>query len=152
MRKASLEMADTQKTSESAKWTKGYTQYRAVNDDVPLSFLDSLPPSLDFVRNGADADFVKTDERFGEYLAKCVAEKRKVAPYTFCAFFYKKGDWFMFPFDEDATEEQLDDVSDDTPAKAVVRETGEGGVVVSVRSKDYAAFVSAVQEVQCAVM
>ena len=137
---------------DRAKWTKGYSQYRAINGDVSLDFLDALPPSLDFVRNGADEDFVETDERFGEYLEKCVAEGRKVAAYTFCAFFYKKGEWFVFPFDEEGSVEELDAVSDDTPSDAVVRETGEGGAVASVRSKNYASFLEAVQEVNATVL
>lgn len=138
------------KEQDAPNATQGYLNYCEQNGDLDLSFLDNIPAVLDFVRNGQDDDFPMTDERFGNYLAKCADEKRKVAAYTFVDFFYKQGDWFTFPLDHEFAE--ADETDEDEPSDSVQTETDESGETVAVRSRDYASFIENVQNVPITIM
>ena len=144
-------MAEEQREEQAAQnATQGYLNYCEKNGDLDLSFLDNIPAVLDFVRNGQDDDFPMTDERFGNYLAKCADEKRKVAAYTFVDFFYKQGDWFTFPLDHEF--EEIDETDEDEPSDSVQTDIDESGETVAVRSRDYASFIENVQNVPITIM
>lgn len=124
--------------------TSGYKNYVERFGEPNLDFIENLPCEVNVLEGESDT-FVATDKRFGEYLAQCVSHGVEVAPLSFVDFFFKKGEWYVYPTDkEEVLALAKESKGEIEPSPYLV----ENDVITGVFTKDYATFVEIVSEVE----